>query len=435
MAKNKKKVKADKTEASRIEPKAVLPETAAASPSETTLASNGAHDAPGASDSPAPDSPAPDSPATDALAPATPAPGSPVLSSDSDALAQITQERDQYKTSYENLLSKLSGMKLVFSKMKESQSELEVVREQLADSDAARQQLAKSVRTLTDENLELNNECERMSVSLTTLRREYQANEEALADDKYNLENANAALNKKIAELKLQLQEAELAQSEAIMATRAQQLQIEDLEGQLAAAAAQAAAVARTLALATQAHERQVSDLEAKLAAQALQITTLHAEQAALRDEIAQEKAQKQLYEADADAHRAAKAQIAQLEAEVNNKQLLIGKLRHEAVILNEHLTKSLTMLKQHLQSSPNNTIDKELISNVVVSFLQFPRGDPKKFEALQLVSALLGWDETQKIAAGLSHGGGGAQQGDKHPLRESFVSLWTEYLEKESTR
>lgn len=433
MAKSKKKARADKTEAGRIEQKAVLPE-AAVSLSETAPASNG-HDAP--TDAPpdtAPDPPKTAPPALPLPALVRPAPDSPVLSDDSATLAQITQERDQYKTSYENLLSKLSGMKLVFSKMKESQSELEVVREQLGASDAERQQLAESVRTLTDENLELNNECERMSASLTTLRREYQASEEALADDKYNLENANAALNKKIAELKLQLQDADLAQSEATMATRAQQLQIEDLESQLAAAAAQAASVARTLALATQAHERQVGDLEAKLAAQALQITTLHAEQAALRDEVAVERARNQQHEADAEAYRAAKAQIALLEAEVNNKQLLIGKLRHEAVILNEHLTKSLTMLKQHLQSSPNNTIDKELISNVVVSFLQFPRGDPKKFEALQLVSALLGWDETQKIAAGLSHGGG-AQQGDKHPLRESFVSLWTEYLEKESTR
>ena len=58
-------------------------------------------------------------------------------------------------------------------------------------------------------------------------------------------------------------------------------------------------------------------------------------------------------------------------------------------------------MLKQGGENGSNKTIDKELISNIIISFLQFPRGDTKKFEALNLISALLEWDELQKISAG----------------------------------
>ena len=43
-------------------------------------------------------------------------------------------------------------------------------------------------------------------------------------------------------------------------------------------------------------------------------------------------------------------------EKEVKEKNLLIGKLRHEAVILNDHLTKALRYLKK---SKPEDTIDK----------------------------------------------------------------------------
>lgn len=43
-------------------------------------------------------------------------------------------------------------------------------------------------------------------------------------------------------------------------------------------------------------------------------------------------------------------------ESEVKEKNLLIGKLRHEAVILNDHLTKALRYLKK---GKPEDNIDK----------------------------------------------------------------------------
>ena len=43
-------------------------------------------------------------------------------------------------------------------------------------------------------------------------------------------------------------------------------------------------------------------------------------------------------------------------EKEVKEKNLLIGKLRHEAVILNDHLTKALRFLKQR---KPEDNVDR----------------------------------------------------------------------------
>ncbi len=43
-------------------------------------------------------------------------------------------------------------------------------------------------------------------------------------------------------------------------------------------------------------------------------------------------------------------------EKEVKEKNLLIGKLRHEAVILNDHLTKALRFLKK---GKPEDNVDK----------------------------------------------------------------------------
>ena len=78
-------------------------------------------------------------------------------------------------------------------------------------------------------------------------------------------------------------------------------------------------------------------------------------------------------------------------EKEVREKNLLIGKLRHEAVILNDHLTKALRFLKK---GKPEDNVDRQIVTNHFLHFLALDRSDPKKFQILQLISALLGWTD-----------------------------------------
>lgn len=78
-------------------------------------------------------------------------------------------------------------------------------------------------------------------------------------------------------------------------------------------------------------------------------------------------------------------------EREVKEKNLLLGKLRHEAVILNDHLTKALRFLKK---GRPEDNVDRQIVTNHFLHFLALDRSDPKKFQILQLIAALLGWTE-----------------------------------------
>lgn len=88
-------------------------------------------------------------------------------------------------------------------------------------------------------------------------------------------------------------------------------------------------------------------------------------------------------------------------EKEVKEKNLLIGKLRHEAVTLNEHLTKALRILKK---GRPEDNVDRQIITNYFLHFLALDRSDPKKFEALQLISMLLGWTDGTSEALPSTH-------------------------------
>ncbi|KAL9084214.1 MAG: hypothetical protein Q9159_005337 [Coniocarpon cinnabarinum] len=110
---------------------------------------------------------------------------------------------------------------------------------------------------------------------------------------------------------------------------------------------------------------------------------------------------------------------VSPLEKEVKEKTLQIGKLRHEAVILNDHLTKALRFLKR---AKPDDNVDRQLVTNHLLQFLALERSDPKKFQVLQLISALLGWNDEQKEQAGLARPGAASGSGAlKVPLSAPF--------------
>ena len=54
---------------------------------------------------------------------------------------------------------------------------------------------------------------------------------------------------------------------------------------------------------------------------------------------------------------------ILPFEKEAKEKNLLIGKLRHEAVILNDHLTKALRFLKK---GNPEDNVDRSASRSVL---------------------------------------------------------------------
>ena len=69
------------------------------------------------------------------------------------------------------------------------------------------------------------------------------------------------------------------------------------------------------------------------------------------------------------------------------------------AVIANEHLTEALRRLRK---SSADATVDKRLVTNVILQFLSAPRGDSKRYQVLSVLASILSWDDTEREKAGL---------------------------------
>ncbi|KAL0094895.1 hypothetical protein F4703DRAFT_1788573 [Phycomyces blakesleeanus] len=141
--------------------------------------------------------------------------------------------------------------------------------------------------------------------------------------------------------------------------------------------------------------------------------------------------------------HDVAKAQ--RYEQEIKEKGLLIGKLRHEAIILNEHLVEAMRRLKE--ESSENN-VDRQLVTSLLVGFLIAPRGDRKRYDILTILASVLQLSTEQKEQIGLIRSTGlprssssssvTSWQNPRHSIhedepKESFTDAWISFLLKES--
>lgn len=198
----------------------------------------------------------------------------------------------------------------------------------------------------------------------------------------------------------------------------------------------QSESLMRDLEVEREAREREYRDLEAEREKSANLQSVLEDFQAAKDHELQQaiKGHESQLIEVTQSLaefkHRALTAELQleesstnntktqELEKEVKEKTLLVNKLRHEGVIMNEHLMEALRRLRRN---SSDTNVDRRLVTNVLLSFLTTPRADSKRFEMLQLLSTILQWDDDEREKAGLQRREGAAPPTGSN----SGMSIW----------
>lgn len=364
-----------------------------------------------------------------------------------EQLKKVQDERDEFETKYDALLSRLSGMKTIFSKMKESQEELEITKDQLTEYETQnmklkekvasikkeKNELTSTVSTLNREMANLESECERLQTNCKDYENQIKDIEDRMEkssskhiEEVKHLQNENNKLIDENQELSNVLnnhkqdyqtlkeenedvkQELEKIRTQRIVAEET----IKEIEGKLEEN--------------TKASIDEIKEKDLEINALRVQLDSQIEVEKKNREDIIQlhDKIEKMKVDVELKA---------KYEKETKDQALQMGKLRHEAIILNEHLRKALGMLKE---SSDSEMVDKELISNLLISFVSIPRADPKKFEVLQLLSNFLNWDDDKKQQAGLMHNPEKSALGSNPVSRtQSFVALWTDFLEKESER
>lgn len=380
-----------------------------------------------------------------------------------EELDEANEGKEHFETQYKNLLGRVNTIKTSLGdRLKADAARIEEYESQVSELEEQTRELQENNNTLSEDLAKLRQERDAQASELENLRsrsnlsqqnwikeRDELISREAYAREEF--ENAKQAmqdwevlamnerslresLTEKDTELRDQL---ETFKEEYEKAARDRDTNSQAVEGLQKALQEVQSLRKAELKKSVEAYESQINDLRK-------QVQT--AEEASKSAKATVESIQKELERA------------LPFEKEVKEKNLLIGKLRHEAVTLNEHLTKALRILKK---GRPEDNVDRQIITNYFLHFLSIDRSDPKKFEALQLISALLGWTDEQREQAGLARPGtSSTASGLRIPLspfrrtpstpslnnmsdpmlmassssnKESLAELWQDFLEREA--
>ncbi|KAI0783763.1 hypothetical protein C8Q75DRAFT_419351 [Abortiporus biennis] len=342
-------------------------------------------------------------------------------------LERTKEEKETLATQYRNLLSKLTTMRTTLgNKLKQDAEELDRQEQVVQQLTAQNEDLVNTIETLKSEVIASNEEAERASKELEAMRsRVFQES----AQEAYMKE-------REVRELQGELEQCRIERDE---------LEQNFMQSQLAADEAKAAleSARRDLEIEREAREREEAELAVEREKSANLQSVLEDFQAAKDHELKQavKDYETQLLQTTQSLaeykHRALNAELQleetttdssrthELEKEVKEKNLLIGKLRHEAVIMNEHLMEALRRLRR---SSTDTNVDRRLVTNVLLSFLTTPRADSKRFEMLSLLATILQWSDDEREKAGL-------QRTSISPSQSKTPSIWTRALSPSSSR
>ncbi|KAF9115949.1 hypothetical protein BGX27_005641 [Mortierella sp. AM989] len=332
------------------------------------------------------------------------------LKSAKDDLQKTMNERNHFQSQHKSLLDRVSNMKSTLgTKLQADMESINTLRQQIDHLTAQNNSYIQTIKQLEEELMASHEHYEKTSRELEHLRRHMDDIKEDAFAEVVEKENLVQELQSRLQREEREREDWETMASEQRASKDQAIMNMRAVERERDAARAEKEALRQELNreieslnnLQTVLEEFQsTKESEIQFALEGLQrdlkLTSSSLEEYQGRARAAEE----QLHHLTLDVEKAR-----QLEREVKEKNQLIGKLRHEAVIQQGHLTEAMRRLKEE---NNQNTVDIPLISNLFISFLNIPRGDQKRFEILQLISGVLKFTDEQREQAGLIRRAGG---------------------------
>ena len=377
-----------------------------------------------------------------------------------EELEQTQQSREHAETQYRNLLGKVNTIRSQLGeRLKADAEELEQARGKIDELESEKTTAREENERLQEQISGMNSKMDEQASEIENLRSRTNLSTTNWAKERDDMVSKEAYLREEYEVARQAMQDWEILATEERSRRETLEERVSDLEEQLGGSREAFERVkneAETQGGTVDGLQRALRELQEERKRELRELVE--------RSESQLDELRKQTTSAEENA-TALKQQLEHtkqaldralpFEKEVKEKNLLIGKLRHEAVILNDHLTKALRFLKR---GKPEDNVDRHLVTNHFLHFLALDRSDPKKFQVLQLIAALLAWDETQKEQAGLLRAGSVGAQSLKLPMspfrrtpstpslsadfipespggasRESLAELWSDFLEREA--
>lgn len=276
-------------------------------------------------------------------------------------LEESNSAKEHAEEQYQTLLGRVEKIKESLSdRLKRDKAELEEARERIEELETQNEQLQGSARSSDQDFEKLKEELQDATRELTTLRSRNNLSA-------HNWHKEKEELTRMVQHLKEEMETTANAMGEWEVLAMEERSIKEDLSDKVADLEEQIATLKQNYDVAASDRDGQTTLVDnLQNALREIQ----DARKKELRDMVetteSQLQAQKQLaQQAETRATEAEEAKdemskelerTAPFEKEVKEKNLLIGKLRHEAIVLNDHLTKALRYLKK---TKPEDNVDR----------------------------------------------------------------------------
>ncbi|KAF9174807.1 hypothetical protein BGX21_001032 [Mortierella sp. AD011] len=333
-----------------------------------------------------------------------------VLKSVEEDLQRTVNERSQLQSQHNTLLDRIANMKSTLgTKLQADMENINIQRQQIDQLTEQNNSYIQTIKQLEEELMASHEHYEKTSRELEHLRRHMDDIKEDAFSEVVEKENLLQELQSRLQREEREREDWETMASEQRASKDHAVMNMRAMERERDAARAEKEVLRQELNreieslnnLQTVLEEFQsTKESEIQFALEGLQRELKAANSSLEESRNRAQAAEEQLHHLTLDVEKAR-----QLEREVKEKNQLIGKLRHDAVIQQGHLTEAMRRLKEE---NNQNTVDIPLISNLFISFLNIPRGDQKRFEILQLISGVLKFTDEQREQAGLIRKAGG---------------------------
>ncbi|KAA8910408.1 hypothetical protein FN846DRAFT_539826 [Sphaerosporella brunnea] len=311
-------------------------------------------------------------------------------------IREIQEAKESVDAQYSALLGRVSTIRTTLGeRMKADAEELAATKQTVEELEEQNRALNDAVEELRDEADKLRVDKDASAKELSSLRNRLNLSQQNWNKERADLINAERFAKEEYEVARRAMQDWEVIATEERAVRESLGDRVIELEDQLASQKQQYDRMAadyekqsnsmdglqRALQEIQDARKKELREIVENTQAQISALTT----KCEALDKLAKE-AESNLAAAKQDLER-----VLPFEKEVKEKNLLIGKLRHEAVTLNDHLRKALRMLKR---DNAEDKIDKQLVTNVFLQFVSIQRGDQKKYEVLKLIASVLDWND-----------------------------------------
>jgi chromosome segregation ATPase len=276
-------------------------------------------------------------------------------------LEESEAAKDHAETQYQNLLGRVNTIKSSLGeRLKADRAELQEAKEQIDELESQNETLQKRVQGLESDVKRLEEESRESSKELSSLRNRHNLSQQNWVHEREDLIQQTRQLKEEADAAKEAMGDWEvLAMEERSMREGATE-KVRDLEEQFSAQKeAYEAAVAErdSQSQSLEGLQRALQEVQEARKRELREMVESYEEQVQALKKLVQDSDSRAVEaEASKGSLQTEVDRLVPFEKEIKEKNLLIGKLRHEAIVLNDHLTKALRFLKK---AKPEDNIDR----------------------------------------------------------------------------